>query len=325
MKIAILYQKHVPPIVDGIKKPMKEGGYSDSGADIAYCLKENGISVVTPVDNPDVMNNFDWVFPDTEEGIGEALKKGADTLWLNTVLYEGHPIEKFCGIKVIGQRTADASLYDDKYYTNTFLKSHNLPVILGKRIKSPDEYDGKYPCIIKPIRGRGSQGVIKCENAQRLKEEFEKAIAGGRFGDQMIVEPFLSGKEITVSVLPSGEYLPAAERFNHKDGIAPYNGVVAVRHNSRAITYKDENVEEISRACGEAVKLMGLKALIRVDCRADDSGKFKMFDFNLKPNMTGASRPHRKDQDCLTMISAEALGMSFFDLLKKQIDTAWEI
>lgn len=38
MKIAVLYQKFALPAVNGILKPMKPGGYSDSGADIAYCL-----------------------------------------------------------------------------------------------------------------------------------------------------------------------------------------------------------------------------------------------------------------------------------------------
>jgi hypothetical protein len=36
--IAILYQAQLPPFKNGIQKPMKPGGYSDSGADIAYEL-----------------------------------------------------------------------------------------------------------------------------------------------------------------------------------------------------------------------------------------------------------------------------------------------
>jgi len=33
-----------------------------------------------------------------------------------------------------------------------------------------------------------------------------------------------------------------------------------------------------------------------------------MFDFNPKPNLTGAARPHHMNQNCLTMISAAAQG-----------------
>ena len=46
---AILYQSKLPPIKDGVQKPMKLGGYSDSGADIACELKKNGVRIVTPV------------------------------------------------------------------------------------------------------------------------------------------------------------------------------------------------------------------------------------------------------------------------------------
>lgn len=81
---AILYQAKLPPIKDGIQKPMKPGGYSDSGADIAYELVKNGIGIVTPIDNPNIKNDLDWVFPDTKEGIQNALDKGASTFWMNT-------------------------------------------------------------------------------------------------------------------------------------------------------------------------------------------------------------------------------------------------
>ena len=40
MNCAVLYQKHKPPMIDGIDKPLKSGGYSDSGADISFSLKK---------------------------------------------------------------------------------------------------------------------------------------------------------------------------------------------------------------------------------------------------------------------------------------------
>jgi len=48
-KVAIVYQAAVAPERDNIIKPMKPGGYSDSGADIAYSLKKQGIAVIYPV------------------------------------------------------------------------------------------------------------------------------------------------------------------------------------------------------------------------------------------------------------------------------------
>lgn len=325
MKIAVLYQKNRPPVINGIKKPMKEGGYSDSGADICYCLQKNNVDVVTPVKYPNVLKDFDWVFPDTKEGIQHAVSLGADTIWLNTVLYENHPIEYFDGISIIGQNPSDVSKYDDKYYTNNYLRSQGFPVVKSVLINKESKYNGGFPCVIKPVRGRGSQGVLKCCSDDELYSALNKLTNSGFYGNEMIVEPFLYGREITISVLPDGTCLPVVERFNHYNGIAPYNGVVAVSKNSRAVLQNDESLNKISDACSNAVISMGLKALVRIDCRENAQGDYEMFDFNLKPNMTGAARPHRPDQDSLTMIAASAAGWSYFDLLNEIIQTKWQL
>ena len=129
MKIAVLYQKNEAPVSGGLKKPMKPGGYRDSGADIAFCLRENGMPVAVPAEEPDVFEDLDWVFPDTEAGIARALAAGADTLWLNTVLYDGHPIERFGGVYVVGQAPADAAVYDNKFRVNARLRAAGFPVV----------------------------------------------------------------------------------------------------------------------------------------------------------------------------------------------------
>ena len=148
-----------------------------------------------------------------------------------------------------------------------------------------------FPAILKPVRGRGSQGVVKVNSLAHLKEVASSLLAerdtveyvGGegkekeyhpppspsvisvpRYGDVLILEEFLDGDELTVTVMPPGEYsssilsgretgkeaekeaggyiqlsmytsLPPVLRFNHHDGVAPYNGVVAVVQNSRVL------------------------------------------------------------------------------------------
>ncbi len=325
MKIAVLYQKCAPPELNGIVKPMKPGGYSDSGADIAYCLAKNGISVALPTDKPDVGNNFDWVFPDTKEGIEAAVAAGADILWLNTVLYDGHPVDDFQGLYAIGQLPADTSEYDDKYYTNTALKNAGFPVVAQRIANENYARNDVFPCIVKPIRGRGSQGVVKCNSEAELQKVVLEEIASKKYGKRLIVEEYLPGKEITVAVFPNGKALPAVERFNHINGIAPYNGDVPVEVNSRAVLTATPQLEKIIEACENAVKFLGLNGLVRIDCRADENGNYKIFDFNMKPNMTGNGRPGRENQNSLVMIAAKKLGWSYFDLLSHMIEFRWQI
>lgn len=344
--IAILYQHQPPPAKDGIIKPMKSGGYSDSGADIAYSLHTQNIKIITPVDSPDIARDYDWVFPDNEAGIRSAISKGANTFWLNTVLYQGHPIDAFYGkVWLVGQRTGDTDLYDDKFYTNNLLRNKGLPVPDALIISTANRNDYKlsfqYPVVAKPIRGRGSQGVVMVNDKIALDEILAALFSSDLYGTSVYVEPYLNGQEITLTVMPPGNYsinnieviknkhwsLPAVKRFNHDHGIAPYNGLVAIVHNSAVLDEQEENTEEIilvSAQCAEAASIIDAKAPIRIDCRADDNGKYFLFDLNMKPNMTGPGRPQRSDQDSLSALAARKIGWDFNQLLQNILKQRWK-
>ncbi|MBB6461851.1 ATP-grasp domain-containing protein [Flammeovirga kamogawensis] len=346
-KIAILYQDQLPPTKDGVQKPMKPGGYSDSGADIAFELLENNVNVVTPVKNPNQNNDKDWVFPDTRIGIETALQKGAKIFWLNTVLYRHHVIENYFGrgLEIVGHAPKSVDVYDDKIFTNSLLKSNNIPIPKNELITIENYNDLslelEFPLVLKPIRGRGSQGVTKIDNRNELIENLTKIFSEKSYGNAVYVEQYLNGQEITITVMPQGNYvinnneeyfnrpwcLPAVKRFNHIDGIAPYNGIVAVMENSEVLSDDELQTAEIQEAYGHCVKsaeLIGIKAPIRIDCRANEQGKYFLFDLNMKPNITGPSRTHRNNQDSLTLLSAKKIGWNYFDLLNNMLKQKWK-
>lgn len=103
---------------------------------------------------------------------------------------------------------------------------------------SPDAFrDLPFPVVAKPIRGRGSHGVKVCRSPEELAAH-AKSLADENAA--VMLEEFLQGGEATVTVMPptadKGYWaLPLVSRFNHHDGIAPYNGVVAVTANSRVV------------------------------------------------------------------------------------------
>ncbi len=344
-QIAILYQANPAPAIDGIIKPLKPGGYSDSGADIAYELIQHPYAVCTPSESPSIVHDLDWVFPDTQEGIGRAIQMGTTTLWLNTVLYAAHPILHFSnlGLHFIGQHPAMVEKFDNKFRTNQYLKNLGLPVAKMQRIALDQEdldIDFEYPIVVKPIRGRGSQGVRRIDSKAALLAYLAEFKTSGLYGSAVYVEPFLAGKEITITVMPAGTYvidqqtsikdapwcLPPVQRFGHADGIAPYNGTVAVMQNSAVLSevaQQHPTIEKAMMDCVQAAKLIGIKAPICIDCRADVDGNYFLFDLNLKPNMTGPSRPHRKNQDSLTLMAARAMGWDYIDLLSNMVSLAW--
>ncbi|MBL8994556.1 MAG: hypothetical protein JNM63_14520 [Spirochaetia bacterium] len=152
----------------------------------------------------------------------------------------------------------------------------------------------------------------------------------------------MPGEEITITVMPPGHYvldglntrfdeywsLPAVRRFNHIDGVAPYNGTVAVVNNSIALSNEElavDAIQELCRQCEDAAKWVGAKAPIRIDCRAGAEKKYRLFDLNMKPNLTGPSRPHRQDQTCLSAIASEAMGWDFSDLILNMLMQCWKL
>ncbi|MGW8204260.1 biotin carboxylase [Sphingomonas bisphenolicum] len=352
--VAILYQALPPPVIDGLRKDAKPGGYSDGGADIGFVLRGQGVRVLTPVVDPDPTRPMDWVFPDTAEGIAAAVATGATILWANSVLFDGHPLEAVIGrVRIVGQLPTLTQRYDDKFATNRMLEAAGLPVARsflmapaarpGVRALADVEAallqaDLSFPLIVKPVRGRGSQGVTQVADLAALNAAAVALIANAKFGDTLIVEEYLDGDEVTVTVMPPASPLPSGQlsnahwplrpvrRFDQKNGVAPYNGDVAVTANSVAIDAEEmmsPAVQAMLAACVRAAGLVDARAPIRIDCRAAATGHFKLFDLNMKPNMTGPGRPGRDDQDCLSAIAARAEGWNFARLLKAMLAAAW--
>lgn len=110
------------------------------------------------------------------------------------------------------------------------------------------------------------------------------------------------------------------------DRTAPYNGDVPVSANSIAMTAEERATPGAIAIVAHreaAARLLNIRAPIRVDCRADTTGRFVLFDLNAKPNITGAGRPGRDAQDSLSAIGARAIGWDYTRLLEETLKTAW--
>lgn len=345
-------------------------GYQDSGADIAFSLqKQAGIKVLTPAESPDPADQTAWCFPDTEGGILSALGKGATHLWANTILFASHPLQVSQSVRkyqdhvnVIGQPPTLVEQFDDKNYVNSMLRAKGTFTMPRSWILDAHVKDWKsvldsmpYPVVGKPIRGRGSHGVKKCDSKEELESHVESLFSES---PSIMVEEYLGGEESTVTVMPPSKdkesywSMPIVTRFNHIGGIAPYNGVVAVTANSRVVTKeeyaKDPNYDIAARECEAVAKELRPTAPIRIDIRRfkdDSSSKFALFDINMKPvrslsdplscldvrickqhsiadiykNMTGPGRPGRDDQASLTLLAAAGLGWDYSRLLLEML------
>lgn len=260
--------------------------------------------MVTPIASPDVYKNEGWCFSDTEDGIYSAVERGTTHLWANTILFDSHPLQRSeklarhaSDLYVVGQPPAMVENFDDKAYLNGKLGElggYTLPRSwLAQASDNLDEALGsidRFPVVGKPIRGRGSHGVKLCHTPTELKQHV------GQLLDEspvVMVEEYLAGEEATLTIMPPSPERPQhwsmlpVSRFNHTDGIAPYNGVVAVTANSRVVTDKDMQDPAYRKIMDEGVKvaaLIGATAPIRIDVRRFSEGsEFALFDINMKP------------------------------------------
>lgn len=172
-------------------------------------------------------------------------------------MFASHPLQTSASIgkhaerlRVIGQSPLCVDRYDNKDWVNTLLRKtggftmpRSWDIAAGSTPSADSLKDLPYPVVAKPIRGRGSHGVKVCRSPEELAAH-AKSLADEDAA--VMLEEFLQGEEATVTVMPPNSEksywsLPLVTRFNHLDGIAPYNGTVAVTANSRVVPNCDQD------------------------------------------------------------------------------------
>lgn len=330
-RVAVLYQALTPPDAGGTQL--------ESGADIAFALRKRGIAVATPVAKPRPDAAADWVFPDTPAGIAAATLAGAATLWANTRLFPGHPLEAWLAQgRIVGHLPAAMERGADRCACKRSLGERGLPV--APAIEAGDgsgvpigQLDCErlaatglgLPVVVKPLRGAGGRGVSVARDVDALRTQAGALLASGHFGDRVILESFLPGDEIAVTVMPPGGSadmhwpLPPVQRLDHEGDVAPRTSVALTPEAARSPA-----VAVAVDACVAAAVALDARAPIRVDCRADAAGTYRIFDLSFQPNLMGAGRPGREHQDNLTAIAARAVGWNYGDLLLAMLRSAWQ-
>jgi hypothetical protein len=282
--VAVLYQAVRPPLARGIPKPMKSCGYSERDADIACAFRAAGVPSLTPLANPHIVTDLDWVFPDHACGIREAINRGARVLWANTVLFSRRPIEDVLNrLSVVGQHPDQVQLFDDKWETNNMLRARGLPVarylLVGRsqvgltRTRSPKtslrsgDFHFRWCCSParerKPRRGSRAEFEMNCvmlpaRCCRLLQRTVTNSILLRLLADAGGVPAWRRvdrNGDAVRQMFKDHWALPPVRRFNYHDGVAPYNGVVAVAYNSAALAAESVSKPEVQsalKACAQA-------------------------------------------------------------------------
>lgn len=143
-----------------------------------------------------------------------------------------------------------------------------------------------YPVVVKPSKQGSTVGL----SVVRRPEELEDAVAEAyRHDDEVMLERFVPGRELTVAILddrplPVGEIVTGQEIFDYE---TKYQEARAQEiFPAELTTAQTEEIQELALRAHRALKLEGYS---RIDFRMDGEGSFWCLEANTLPGLTSAS------------------------------------
>ncbi|HEY6700248.1 MAG TPA: D-alanine--D-alanine ligase [Pseudolabrys sp.] len=212
-----------------------------------------------------------------------------------------------------------SALAMQKETAKTVLKAAGVPVP-GGMVVSRKEAAMRHllplPYVIKPVAEGSSVGVFLVREDHKHPPQ-ELTRPDWTFGEQVLVEPYIPGKELTCAVMGEQalgviEIVPTVKFYDYEAKYAPGGSKHLLPAPIAAEVYHD--VQRIALAAHRAI---GCRGVTRADFRYDDSlgGTKGLFclEVNTQPGMTETS---------LVPEMAQHAGISFDDLVRWMVEDA---
>lgn len=228
------------------------------------------------------------------------------------------------GIPYTGSGVLASSLAMNKAKAKEILRWHNLPTAPGYVIDAAGRRstDGEsieagvgelttlhgsfgFPVVVKPAGEGSSLGVALARDELELESAVEEAL---RFDDEVLVERFVEGKEISVGLLdgkPLGavEILPRRSLYDFRSKMTPGRSDYHL-----PARLSPERYRAALRLATLAHEALGCDGATRVDLIVSDKGNEVILEVNTLPGLA----PHS-----LLPRIAEGAGLSFADLVEE--------
>jgi len=169
-----------------------------------------------------------------------------------------------------------------------------------------------FPLVVKPSRGGSALGVKFAADPAEVPAAL---VAAFSYDDRVLLERFVAGRELAVSIL-GGEALPIVEAIptggDRYDFEARYE-IGRTRFECPA-DLEDDRAAAVTGAALEAYEALGCAGFSRVDLILAEDGP-QVLEVNAIPGLTDTS---------LLPQAAEAAGRSFEDLVERILELAHE-
>jgi D-alanine-D-alanine ligase len=228
------------------------------------------------------------------------------------------------GIPYTGSGLQANAIGMNKVTTKTILAAHKIPVPSGTVIKRGDKVSSgaalrsaklRWPVVVKPA----SQGSTIGVTIVRKPSQWSEALAlAHRYDRDAMVEAYIPGHEVTVSLIGNGEGMPTvlpAVEIVAPDGFYDFSAKYEKGKTQylcpaplpAAIT------KQVRALALKTYQVMGCDGAIRVDFRITPRGRPYVLEINTVPGMTETS--------LLPMAAAQA-GIDYEELTERILQSA---
>ena len=284
----------------------------------------------TPPDLEEVRDSRKWKSPSLfGKGVLEICRE-ADVVFLGLHGMNGEDGRvqatfDMLGIPYTGSGYLGAALTMDKMITKQLLVTRDVPMPRWHTIRDIClEGNGRtagdlaeeirntigIPCVVKTPSGGSSVGVVIVKEEAELIPAILECL---RYGDDLLIEEFIEGREFTCAVLgqralPSVEIAPKTRFYDYSNKYQA--GATEEICPGRCSPEVEERMHELSLLAHRA---MGLSTYSRSDFIVDDKDRVFYLETNTLPGMTPTS---------LVPQEAAAVGMSYRELCEYIVQDA---
>jgi D-alanine-D-alanine ligase len=212
------------------------------------------------------------------------------------------------GVPYTGSGRLGSAMAMDKDISKRLFRAAGVPTadwVMGPAAPAQVDRDFGYPVVVKPSKQGSTVGLTVVKRSR----EYEPAVKLARqYDDEVMIERFVPGRELTVGVLEGqalavGEIIPRHEIFDYECKYTP--GMSEEIFPADLPAPLTAECRRLSLLAHEALKLGGYS---RVDFRLTPAGELFCLEVNTLPGMTATS---------LMPQAARAVGIEFPELCER--------
>ncbi len=226
-------------------------------------------------------------------------------------------------IPYVGSGVLASALAMDKALSKKIFNSNGIRVAKDYLTKSGDDVsriqehiskEFNFPLVVKPNQEGSTIGLSIVSDEQQLKEALVNTF---KHYDDLLIEEYIDGTEVTVAVLESEnkiKALPIIEIVPNKNKYYDYESKYAPGGSDHIIPARiDKRTEELLKIWAvEAFKQLGCESLARVDFIIPSDGTDPVIlEVNTLPGMTETS---------LYPDAAKSIDLSYADIVYKLVE-----